>query len=177
MRNPLTRVQSAWHYTGRHSTPLCEYSGTRGTWSMPNYQTLMLAGALPLKGANMTPDYVPDTSSDILLVRAKHNLDKHFDFVGIMEYMKASLQLLCKRFGKDPSVCQRGMAFHDKQTAQKVKKTHPASEADLDCVARNNLLDLQLYDYAYHKLFREYARLPEDKIQPPPTTIKNDETS
>lgn len=101
------------------------------SWLIDNMQTRYIAG-LPWF-------YLPGSSSR-LLARAKKNLRERYVVFGLQEQFDDSVSRIQAAFG---------WSRHPDQRRHKASNPdEQPTEAQLEAVRRNNLLDLELYDYA-----------------------------
>ncbi len=111
-----------------------------GTWLIDNMQTRYLAG---------WTQHWRAPASRILLKKAKRNLRDRYTSFGLQDRFDESIAQISGSF--DWKIAPD----HGRKSKQtRIEKI--VSEADMEAVRRNNLLDAELYDYAC-ELFRQRA--------------------
>lgn len=108
-----------------------------GTWLVDNMQTRYLAGYA---------HYWKSANSSSLLAAAKSHLKNTYAEFGLQSEFQQSVERIADRFGwkVGPEIERTKQTVIDKVML----------EGDLDAVRQNNLLDLELFDYA-KELFRQ----------------------
>lgn len=85
------------------------------------------------------------------LKKAKENLEKYFSVVAITEEYNKSLLLLKKYAGiKD-------IFYVKKNQAPKKMKAKPLAETTIDCINKNNALDIEFYAFAKELMLKKFA--------------------
>jgi hypothetical protein len=130
------------YYQSTHAMSLIElYRSDRYIGFSDNLQTRYLAGVFPSKQAVEINEQI--------LATAKKNLSDML-FVGICEWMRPSIDLLCYRLG----VPSRPLNLTFNRTTKKKNASPELTDADLATIAEVNRFDQELYRFAC-QLFRQ----------------------
>lgn len=145
VRNPIDRVISLYshvikypdysefhRHVAENDFTLEEFVSDLGCKEADNDQTRRIAGA--------DPDF--GHCSRHMLECAKENLRSRFSFVGVTERFDESLLLLARRLGWTK------IGYFPKQINPERRQRDEIPMQALDVVARQNALDIELYEYA-----------------------------
>jgi len=151
LRNPVDRALSHYYYVLKFPThylhdqiagqqmSLKDYVSSDLSVELDNHQTRMVTGG----EAALVP--VGQCSTDMLDV-AKQHLHQQFAVVGTVERFDETLILLKEVFGW-------ATPFYAKaNVTQNRPKRRSLSTEELDLITSRNQIDLELYDYANHRL-------------------------
>jgi hypothetical protein len=146
LRNPIDRVISFYNHNACHSN--AEYYATiqRGVSLLkllkgekaPQTNNLMTRVIAPYKPNDLLDD-------DRVLEQAIENIEKHFCFVGLVEKMTDSVELLGKKLGWTSSY---DIPFLNAVPKKHIAQVDPQTKAALE---KYNRLDILLYQYVSQK--------------------------
>lgn len=158
LRDPVQRVISLYKYSREHShayyhkqarsSGLEEFCLRSGLLELDNGMVRFIRGAKDEDFVNRTPFGLLERDD---LETAKRNLDHHFFFLGLQERFDESFLLLAKYLGdRQP----RYLRLNEAKSSKKEESIKPEV---VDAIRQNNLLDLELYEYAQNRLNRDLA--------------------
>ncbi len=161
LRDPVERVISQYYYAKHRpehylyerlklsNMTLYEYAAQRVTPESMNQQTAMLAGV-----RFATAEAEPTRE---ILELARHNVQKHFRVVGLVEHFDTSLLLMQRAFGwRKP--------WYLRENVTREKPLHAEIEPRTrELLAERNALDLELYAFA-RELFAAQCRAYGDSL-------------
>ena len=161
LRDPVERVISQYYYAknrpghylherlNQPNMTLYEYAAQRVTPESINQQTTMLAGV-------RFATWQAEPTREILEL-AKHNLQKHFRVVGLVEHFDASLLLMQRAFGWRLPWYLRENVTREKPVRAQIDPRAGTLLAEL------NRLDIELYAFA-RELFSAQCRTYGDSL-------------